>query len=94
MSDWRGPRGILRRNVRAGDKKKNILGETSVVISSYEKQGTVEPYYANSGDALFERLQDVVENQKVLMTARAQWWMYTCGRSLQTRLCSLRLDGM
>jgi hypothetical protein len=48
------------------DKKKNILGETSVVISSYEKQGTVEPYYANSGDALFERLQDIVENQKVL----------------------------
>ena len=48
------------------DKKKNILGETSVVISSYEKQGTVEPYYAETGDPLFERLRDIVENQKVL----------------------------
>ena len=26
------------------EKKKNILGETSVLISSYEKSGSVEPY--------------------------------------------------
>ncbi|HCA29833.1 MAG TPA: hypothetical protein DEP23_09825 [Ruminococcaceae bacterium] len=48
------------------DKTKNILGETSVKLSSYEKQGTVEPYYAEKGDPLFERLCDIVDNQKVL----------------------------
>ena len=48
------------------DTKKNILGETSVLISSYEKTGTVEPYYAEQGSALFERLQDIIDNQLVL----------------------------
>ena len=38
------------------DTKKNILGETSVVISGYEKTGAVEPYYADSDSALFTRL--------------------------------------
>ncbi len=48
------------------DTKKNILGETSVLISSYEKTGAVEPYYAESGSALFERLQDIIDNSRVL----------------------------
>lgn len=48
------------------DTKKNILGETSVLISSYEKTGAVEPYYAESGSALFERLQDIIDNNRVL----------------------------
>ena len=48
------------------DKKKNILGGTSVVLSSYEKSGTVEPYYAEKGDPLFARLQDIVDNMRVL----------------------------
>ena len=48
------------------DTKKNILGETSVLISSYEKTGSVEPYYAESGSALFERLQDIIDNSRVL----------------------------
>ena len=38
------------------EKKSNILGQTSVVIDSYQKQGEVTPYYASKGDALFERL--------------------------------------
>ena len=28
------------------EKKTNILGQTSVVIDSYEKQGEVAPFYA------------------------------------------------
>ena len=48
------------------DTKKNILGETSVLISSYEKTASVEPYYAEKGDALFTRLQDIIDNQLVL----------------------------
>lgn len=45
---------------------KNILGETSVVISSYEKTASVEPYYAEKGDPLFERLQKIIDEGLVL----------------------------
>lgn len=48
------------------DTKKNILGETSILISSYEKTGSVEPYYAEQGSTLFTRLQDIIDNQLVL----------------------------
>lgn len=48
------------------DKKKNILGETSVVLSSYEAQASVEPYYADKDDPLFERLQQIVDDRLVL----------------------------
>lgn len=45
---------------------KNILGQTSVVISSYEKTGAVEPYYAEKGDPLFERLQKIIDDGLLL----------------------------
>lgn len=48
------------------DTKKNILGETSILISGYEKTGAVEPYYAESGSGLFAKLQDIIDQQKVL----------------------------
>ena len=48
------------------DTKKNILGETSILISSYEKTGSVEPYYAEEGSSLFARLQDIIDNGRVL----------------------------
>ena len=48
------------------DTKKNILGETSILISSYEKTASVEPYYAEKGAALFTRLQNIIDNQLVL----------------------------
>ena len=48
------------------DTKKNILGETSILISSYEKTGSVEPFYAEKESALFARLQDIIDNQLVL----------------------------
>lgn len=48
------------------DKKKNILGETSINISSYEKSASVEPYYAEQGTAMFERLQAIIDGDLVL----------------------------
>lgn len=48
------------------EKKSNILGQTSVVIDSYQKQGEVAPYYANKGDKLFERLQGIIDGDLVL----------------------------
>ena len=43
------------------ETKKNILGENSVLISGYEKTAAVEPFYANQGSQLFQRLQPVDE---------------------------------
>ena len=48
------------------DSKKNILGETSVMISSYEKTGEVEPYYAEKDSKLFARLQKIIDENLVL----------------------------
>ena len=53
------------------DTKKNILGESSVVISGYEKTAAVEPYYAQSGSALFERLQEIIDGDLVLDALKA-----------------------
>ncbi len=48
------------------ETKKNILGESSILISSYEKTAAVEPYYAEEGSQLFEKLQDIIDNSLVL----------------------------
>ena len=48
------------------DTKKNILGETSILISGYEKTGAVEPYYAQSESGLFARLQQIIDDGLVL----------------------------
>lgn len=48
------------------ETKKNILGETSILISGYEKTGAVEPYYAESGSGLFRKLQAIIDGDLVL----------------------------
>ena len=48
------------------EKKNNILGQTSVVIDSYQKQGEVSPYYAEKGDPLFTKLQAIIDGSLVL----------------------------
>ena len=48
------------------EKKTNILGQTSVVIDSYQKQGEVTPFYAEDGDPLFEKLQAILDGDLVL----------------------------
>lgn len=42
---------------------KNILGEQSVQHNGYEVQSEVDPYYAYTGDALFEKLADVANGR-------------------------------
>ena len=41
------------------EKNTNILGNETVSIDSYQKQGEVSPYYAEKGDPLFEKLRCV-----------------------------------
>lgn len=48
------------------ETKKNILGQTGIVISGYEKTGSVEPYYAVQGSPLFARLQAIIDEGLVL----------------------------
>ncbi|MDE6781159.1 MAG: hypothetical protein K2J40_06855 [Ruminococcus sp.] len=48
------------------ETKKNILGEVSTVISSYEATGSVEPYYADKNDEIYAFLQDIIDDRKVL----------------------------
>ena len=48
------------------EKKSNILGQTSVVIDGYQKQGEVSPYYAEKDDPLFTRLQAIIDGDLVL----------------------------
>ena len=48
------------------ETKKNILGETSILISGYEKTASVEPYYADAGSDLFTRLQTIIDDQLTL----------------------------
>lgn len=52
------------------EKKKNIIGESSINVSSYETSSSVEPYYADEDDDLFDFLQDIVDNRKVLDDVR------------------------
>lgn len=44
----------------------NILGETSVKLDSYQPQASVEPYYAEIGDAMFVRLQEIIDARQTL----------------------------
>ncbi len=48
------------------DTRKNILGETAILISGYEKTAAVESYYAETGSALFARLQDIIDEHRTL----------------------------
>lgn len=46
--------------------KKNILGETSVMISGYEKTAAVETFYAQQESDLFQCLQEIIDGNLVL----------------------------
>lgn len=48
------------------NSKRNILGESSVSIDSYEVQASVSPYYAEVDEPLFEKLQSIVDERKTL----------------------------
>lgn len=42
---------------------KNILGETTFTHNGYEKSADGSPFYARVGDALFEKLQGIVDSE-------------------------------
>lgn len=48
------------------ETKNNICGETSVTLDSYQPQSSADPYYAEIGDPLFERLQRIVDERQTL----------------------------
>lgn len=48
------------------ERKTNILGRQSVIISGYEKSGAVDTYYAEPGTGLFNRLQEIIDDGLVL----------------------------
>lgn len=48
------------------ETKNNILGQTSVNLDSYQPQASVEPYYAEVGDPLFDRLQGIADERQTL----------------------------
>ena len=52
------------------ERKTNIFGKQSVIISGYEKSAAVEPYYAEQGSALFERLQEIIDNSLIMEELR------------------------
>ena len=53
------------------ETKKNILGESSILISGYEKTAAVEPFYAQEGSQLFNRLQEIIDGDLVLDALKA-----------------------
>lgn len=61
--------GIEEMSVEMGanvQKTRDITGKTKTFIDGYEKSQAVEPYKANDGSAMFERLQDIADNNRVL----------------------------
>lgn len=43
---------------------KNILGEQNVVHNGYEVQSEIDPYYAYTGEPLFEALAEIANERK------------------------------
>lgn len=43
--------------------KKNICGEASFVHNGYEPSSEADPYYAETGSVLFEKLQKIVDER-------------------------------
>ena len=42
---------------------KNILGETTFKHNGYEVSAEADPYYANTDDAIFAKLQEIVDGR-------------------------------
>ena len=48
------------------ETRRNILGDASTIIDGYEPQASVEPYYADDDDPMFEKLQKIVDERRTL----------------------------
>lgn len=61
--------GIEEMSIEMGanvNKTNDITGTTETYIDKYEKTQSVEPYFANDSDAMFTRLQEIVDLDKTL----------------------------
>ena len=45
------------------EQRKNILGANNFIHNGYETSADAEPFYARVGDALFPKLQTIVDNR-------------------------------
>lgn len=52
------------------ETKKNILGENRVFLSGYEKTAAVETFYADDNSPLYDRLQEIIDQNMVLEAVR------------------------
>lgn len=62
--------------------KVNILGDQSVLHNGYEVQSEVDPYYAEEGDPLWEKLAAIVNNRSTgtaCMTTRVDLLLNASG---------------
>ena len=63
---WRLGKDLEEFNVDLNpdtETKKNILGESSFQHKGYEESASVDTYYANTDDAIFEHLQEIVDQR-------------------------------
>lgn len=45
------------------ESTKNILGASNTQMKGYDPQSSVSPYYANEGDGIFEKLQNIIDKR-------------------------------
>lgn len=63
---WRLGKDLEEFNVDLNpdtETRKNILGESSFQHKGYEESASADPYYANTDDAIFEHLQEIVDKR-------------------------------
>ena len=63
---------------------KNILGNTKFTHSGYEPSADADPFYARTGDILFETLQEIVDERHTgdqLKTSALEVHMWEAGES-------------
>lgn len=62
-----------------GGVEKNFRYEDVVILDGYEPKGEVDTFYAYDGDAMFLKLQDIIDNNKanascLTIAAEVQLW--------------------
>lgn len=61
------------------EKKKNILGETTVTVKGYEPEASIDTFYTYEGDALFVHLDSVANT-------------YATGKEVETTIVEVLLN--
>ena len=81
--------GIEEMNIEMGanvQKTNDITGVNATFIDKYEKTQSIEPYMCREGNPLFERLQEIVDNDLTLDELNADvvdvkmWEVVTSGQ--------------